>query len=857
VNDNTDCESLTRKSVTLTIGAAPAAPTANDQTECEENPIQTLTATATPASGSSVTWYDAPTGGNIVLNPVLSFPGSVTYYAGSKNNQTDCYSLTRTAVTLTINPAPPAPTGSNYSLCVSDINNIPTIVATASLPAGYELTWFDAPTGGNLVTNLSWNQLGSITFYAESKNSVTGCISIDRTPVTLTLQVPPEVIVGDDISICETEQFIQVSGSASNVSQVLWTTNGSGFFDDPNAESTMYFFSGQDQGTIEMCLTAFAISPCTGAPDDCFSITINPNPEAFAGDNVSICEVDSYYIADASASDYSSLEWTTLGDGSFDDVNAENPEYTPGTNDISNGSVVLCISAAPKVGCTISADDCMTLTIATDPTVEFIDGEVSLACDDYNYAEGKWKPVVMNAATTGDVGSVQWTSDGDGYFDDPTALNTVYNLGLGDIWKGDIELCVEVLGIPQCPSSSSDCMMVYVPQQLIYYDKNTWWGLSSYLDTDQQTVPEVMDPLVLIPGSQHLVTMIDKQGKYFWPEPLNPSNIIGDWSAVGYKIKIKNADACLPIYGDSLTDQTFEVSGAYTFLPVLTNVPVKIEDLFGSHVSDVLLIYDWPVGKLWTEVASDFDELQPGRAYLMVNRNVSNSYTIEFPDFDPEAPHVFPNTKDLTVYNSPWNSITNTAQPHILMFADEALMNLEQGDVIGVFNKEDVCYGSAEYLGKDSFMKLVAMGTSSISKQINGFEAGEVMNFKIYRQSTGETIEVQFIFDENFPSHDGLFTVNGASRVIGITIGPTGVGEISGGYNVNVYPNPARNMVNISSDKLMKGVTLLNQLGQVILSQEFSDKMHQIDISSQPTGIYILRVKLVDGNVTTKRVTIK
>ena len=41
---------------------------------------------------------------------------------------------------------------------------------------------------------------------------------------------------------------------------------------------------------------------------------------------------------------------------------------------------------------------------------------------------------------------------------------------------------------------------------------------------------------------------------------------------------------------------------------------VNIDDLFGSHVNDILLMYDWPTGELWTQVASDFDELKPGRS---------------------------------------------------------------------------------------------------------------------------------------------------------------------------------------------------------------------------------------------------
>ena len=55
------------------------APTSGgDQTQCEQNPVQTLTATATPPANSTVIWYDAASGGNVVSSPTLNAVGTVT-----------------------------------------------------------------------------------------------------------------------------------------------------------------------------------------------------------------------------------------------------------------------------------------------------------------------------------------------------------------------------------------------------------------------------------------------------------------------------------------------------------------------------------------------------------------------------------------------------------------------------------------------------------------------------------------------------------------------------------------------------------------------------------------------------------
>jgi hypothetical protein len=449
---------------------------------------------------------------------------------------------------------------------------------------------------------------------------------------------------------------------------------------------------------------------------------------------------------------------------------------------------------------------------------------------------------------------VLWTTTGDGFFDDPTAINAVYYLGLDDIWRGDVQLCIEVQDAGSCQFTASDCMMIHIPQQLIYFDADTWWGLSSYLNPDVLSIPEVMSQMELTPGSQHLVTMLNEQGQYYWPELTPPTNNIGNWAPIGYKIKTKNSPACLPIYGDTLADQTFVVDGSYTFLPVLTNVPVSIDDLFGAHVNDILLIFDWSAGNLWTPVASDFDELMPGRAYLLVNRNSGNSFTIEYPDFDPAAPHLYPESKDnFAVNNSPWSDVKNTSNPHVLLFDNESLFELQAGDIIGAFGNEGVCYGMKEYEGPGSFFRLVANGNNPFSKNTDGFVENELMRFQLFRQSSGETMEVTFTLDKSYPNYDGLFAVNGVSMVKDISMEVTSVNDMFSIHSVNIFPNPARGLVNLASDLDMRGVTILNHAGQKILERKIVGRACQIDISMFATGMYFVQIETADGNIFTKR----
>ncbi|MCD4746570.1 MAG: carboxypeptidase regulatory-like domain-containing protein [Bacteroidales bacterium] len=86
---------------------------------------------------------------------------------------------------------------------------------------------------------------------------------------------------------------------------------------------------------------------------------------ANAGPNAAICEDESYTLS-GSATNYNSIEWTTSGDGIFDNSIILNATYTPGNNDITTGSVTLTLTAYGDDG---NVSDDMTLTIYPLPNV--------------------------------------------------------------------------------------------------------------------------------------------------------------------------------------------------------------------------------------------------------------------------------------------------------------------------------------------------------------------------------------------------------------------------------------------------------------------------------------------------------
>jgi hypothetical protein len=91
-------------------------------------------------------------------------------------------------------------------------------------------------------------------------------------------------------------------------------------------------------------------------------ISVIPDPQAWAGPDTLICSDDNFNNQVAIASDYSSLEWSTSGDGYFDDTSCLHPIYYPGSEDIENGWVSLRLQVFSAFPCD-TASDLMELVI--------------------------------------------------------------------------------------------------------------------------------------------------------------------------------------------------------------------------------------------------------------------------------------------------------------------------------------------------------------------------------------------------------------------------------------------------------------------------------------------------------------
>ena len=69
---------------------------------------------------------------------------------------------------------------------------------------------------------------------------------------------------------------------------------------------------------------------------------------------------------------------------------------------------------------------------------------------------------------------------------------------------------------------------------------------------------------------------------------------------------------------------------------------------------------------------------------------------------------------------------------------------------------------------------------------------------------------------------------------------------------VSIYPNPASDNVTITSDKQIQMVTVINNLGQSVLTVTPDSKVVLLDVSKLTNGVYFIRTSSEEGQTTSK-----
>jgi len=344
--------------------------------------------------------------------------------------------------------------GEDITLCESE--NSVAINAQAS-----DYSFVDWSTSGDGFF-LFPNELS--TYYYPGAGDVTAGIVIlyitvlaaDNFNLTDSLAVvivkAPVSIAGDDATICESECF-HAQGQAFFMTSSTWITMGDGYFTDPFIPNPFYFPGINDiaTGFVDLCLVSFPILPCIQSDVSFLMLSISKTPLVDAGDDNSICKDDYYHLV-STIQHCNTIYWNSSGDGTFNNPNLSDPVYEPGYNDNITGKVVLTVSAGSVYPCQGYVSDSNVLSILNPPQIHA--GFNQTICINQ---------VAQLAATASNFASVQWTTYGDGTFDNNTILNPSYTPGQNDILVRKV--FIEINAFPLFPCTETVGSYLFIELQ--------------------------------------------------------------------------------------------------------------------------------------------------------------------------------------------------------------------------------------------------------------------------------------------------------------------------------------------------------------------------------------------------------
>ena len=327
-----------------------------------------LTATATGGSSNyTYSWTSNPAGyTSTQQNPVVTPSGTTTYTVQvSDGSGTASANTTVTVIPANLQVAASANPSTVTQGQSSQLN------ALASGGSGsYSYSWVSNPAGFTSTSQSPVVTPAVTTQYTCTVNDGYQNSS-NSTTVTVTASTLAVNVTATPNSLCSggtTQLNAAASGGSGNYTY-NWNSVPAGFTSTlPNPTATpavtTKYFAHVNDGTNTVV--------------DSVNVTVQPAPAAFAGNDTVICLPVTQILLSGTASNASSVLWTTSGDGTFSSASSLQTTYFPGTLDKSTGHVNLTLTANGTAPCAnavsvrhITLDPCNGIPTAGNAELKF------------------------------------------------------------------------------------------------------------------------------------------------------------------------------------------------------------------------------------------------------------------------------------------------------------------------------------------------------------------------------------------------------------------------------------------------------------------------------------------------------
>ncbi|MEO8590604.1 MAG: gliding motility-associated C-terminal domain-containing protein [Flavobacteriales bacterium] len=452
---NTGTCPVMQDQMVLTFGSSTFAYAGADQALCANSPIAQLAGNFS-GGAQGIQW--STSGSGFFSNTT---DPNATYTLSASDIAAGQVQLTLTTIT------------SGSCLPASDVvaiavNALPNITAggdiTACTAAAIQVTANAANAGGGM-----WTTSGTGTFFdpnalatlytPSAADSLAGSVTltVTTTGVAPCSTVSDQLVIsfggglaaaaGADVVACSTNPNIVLSGAVAGTTTGTWNTSGTGsFLPNASALNATYIPGAADFaiGDINLILSTTNNLGCP-AGRDTLVVSYHVPPTVNAGTDVLLCNGLQNVQLNGSAQNQGSVQWATMGTGSFTpNVNALNATYLPTVNDSIAGGVYLVLTAFGTGTCGNASD---SVFIDIGPTRIASAGVDQTIC-----ANGG--AIQLAGTITGVTGGV-WTTNGTGTFaPGATDLNPDYVPSTTDLVFPQLRFVLSTTGNMGCPAHS-------------------------------------------------------------------------------------------------------------------------------------------------------------------------------------------------------------------------------------------------------------------------------------------------------------------------------------------------------------------------------------------------------------------
>lgn len=431
---------------------------------------------------------------------------------------------------------------SSTTVCEGQTASFSIVASGSPTPT---IQWQKSCNGGSSWSTLIGETLSTLSFTTTLADNnclfrayaVNGSGSDTSAAAILTVNPLPTANAGANGTICSSGSYSLNGTVGGGASSGTWSTSGDGIFGNVNNLSTTYTPGTNDIGLGSVTVTLTTndpIGPC-GAANSQMTISIEPAATVSAGADQTICENEFSNLVGTVGGGAIAGTWSTSGDGVFANATLLSTTYTPGPNDISNGTVQLTLTSDDPTGVCGPESDFLIVSINTLPLVSA--GANQSICNGSN--------VSLSGTVGGSAVTGSWSTSGDGNFNSINNLNATYYPGANDILNGTVtltltsadpagpcgtvgsQMTVTITSVPAAPGAITGPTDVCAGTNGVSYSIASVSGATGYIWSSASWVT--------INGSSENVTMdfsptITNSGTFIWVKATNGCGASADSS---------------------------------------------------------------------------------------------------------------------------------------------------------------------------------------------------------------------------------------------------------------------------------------------------------------------------------------